>query len=168
MNFEDVIDLYTKLENLNIKIWIDGGWGVDILLGKQTRFHKDMDIAIQEKDVPALRKLLEAEGYKQIREDNKWNFVLRDDFGKEVDVHSFIFDKDGNVIDGIMYPPASLTGTASINGHTLRCIPPEFMVKFHSGYELKEKDFKDVSAICEKFNIELPQEYYKFLKPDSQ
>jgi hypothetical protein len=32
------------------------------------------------------------------------------------------------------------------------------MVKFHSGYELKKKDFQDVSALCEKFGIELPQE----------
>jgi hypothetical protein len=40
------------------------------------------------------------------------------------------------------------------------------MVKFHSGYELKDKDFKDVSALCQKFGIELPQEYTKFTKPE--
>jgi hypothetical protein len=38
------------------------------------------------------------------------------------------------------------------------------MVKFHSGYELKEKDFTDVSALCEKFGLELPQEYVSFQK----
>ena len=32
----DVVALYTELESLGIKIWIDGGWGVDALLGKQT------------------------------------------------------------------------------------------------------------------------------------
>ena len=31
------------------------------------------------------------------------------------------------------------------------------MVRFHSGYDLKEKDFRDVSALCEKFGIELPE-----------
>ena len=36
------------------------------------------------------------------------------------------------------------------------------MVKFHSGYELKEKDFQDVAALCEKFGIELPQGCVQF------
>ena len=39
----DVIDCYTTLENLGIEIWVDGGWGVDALLGEQTRPHKDLD-----------------------------------------------------------------------------------------------------------------------------
>jgi lincosamide nucleotidyltransferase A/C/D/E len=43
------------LEKLGIEIWVDGGWGVDALLGEQTRPHKDLDIAIQQKDVPQLR-----------------------------------------------------------------------------------------------------------------
>jgi len=34
MEEKDVIDLYCKLKNLDIKIWIDSGWGVDALLGK--------------------------------------------------------------------------------------------------------------------------------------
>jgi lincosamide nucleotidyltransferase A/C/D/E len=125
-----------------------------------------LDIAIQDKDVPKLRELLEAQGYKQVREESKWNFVLRDDDGHEIDVHSFIFDGKGNVVEGIMYPAASLTGTGVIADLTVRCISPEYMVKFHSGYDLKEKDFRDVSALCEKFGIELPEEYHHFKKTD--
>jgi hypothetical protein len=36
------------------------------------------------------------------------------------------------------------------------------MVKFHSGYELTEKDYQDVSAICEKYGMDLPDEYSRF------
>jgi lincosamide nucleotidyltransferase A/C/D/E len=61
-----------------------------------------------------------------------------------------------------MYPADSLTGTGIIAGKDVRCISPEWMVKFHSGYELKEKDFRDVSALCEKFGIRLPEDYLKF------
>jgi lincosamide nucleotidyltransferase A/C/D/E len=157
-----VIELYNGLENLGIKIWIDGGWGVDVLLGKQTRPHKDLDIAIQEKDVPELRKMLTAKGFKQVREDSKWNFVLSDEPGHEVDVHSFVFSDEGEVIEGIMYPAESLTGTGIINGHSLQCIKAEYAVKFHNGYELQEKDFRDVAAICEKFNLQLPEAYVNF------
>lgn len=42
---EDVLALYTALHELGIQIWIDGGWGVDALLGEQTRPHQDLDIA---------------------------------------------------------------------------------------------------------------------------
>jgi hypothetical protein len=30
----DVTELYRQLEVLGIEIWIDGGWGVDALLGE--------------------------------------------------------------------------------------------------------------------------------------
>jgi len=169
----DVTDCYTTLENLGIEIWVDGGWGVDALLGEQTRPHKDLDIAIQQKDVPKLRELLEARGYKDIKleEAQPWNFVLGDDKDHEIDVHVIVFDDKRNglygpVEKGIMYHAASLTGSGAIDGHTVKCISPEWMVKFHSGYELKDKDFKDVSALCKKFGIELPEEFAHFKKPD--
>jgi len=44
----------------------------------------------------------------------------------------------------------------------VRCISAEWAVKFHSGYELKEKDFRDVSALCQKFGIGLPATYERF------
>jgi lincosamide nucleotidyltransferase A/C/D/E len=162
----DALELYRALERLGVEIWIDGGWGVDALLEKQTRTHKDLDIAIQEKDVPKLRELLGSRGYGDIKleEARPHNFVLADAKGHEIDVHVIALDGKGNGIygpaeDGQMYPAASLTGTGKIDGHEIRCISPEWVVKFHSGYELKEKDLEDVSAICEKFGIELPEEY---------
>ena len=69
MEEKDVIDLYCKLKNLNMQIWIDGGWGVDALLHRQTRIHKDLDITIQQKDIPAFRKLMETQAYEEIKLD---------------------------------------------------------------------------------------------------
>ena len=51
MTSGDVIELYSTLGALGVEIWIDGGWGVDALLGGQTRPHKDLDISIEKKDV---------------------------------------------------------------------------------------------------------------------
>ena len=39
-----------------------------------------------------------------------------------------------------MYP-AALTGRETIIGQTVRCISPEWTIKFHSGYELETKDY---------------------------
>lgn len=159
MTSSDVIDFYTRMKKRRIKIWIDGGWGIDALLSKQTRSHRDLDIAIERKNVAKLRKFLETQGYKEVKRDNQWNFVLGDNRGHEIDVHVFVFDDKGNVVKGITYPANSLTGTGTIDGHIVRCISPEYMVRFHSGYELKDKDFKDIFAICKKFGIALPKEY---------
>lgn len=169
MTAADVLSLYSELENLGIIIWIDGGWGVDALLGEQTRPHKDLDIAVQQKDVSTLRKLLQARGFKEIKlgEARPWNFVLGDENGREIDFHVIVIDDKGNGLygpaeKGEMYPAASLTGTGSINSRKVKCISPEWMVKFHSGYELRNKDFRDVSALCEKFGIQLPEAFAKF------
>jgi len=169
MTAADVIHLYTQLENQRIKIWVDGGWSVDALLSKQTRPHKDLDIAIQWKDVPQLREFLGAQGYKQIKEDSKWNFVLSDDHGREIDVHAFIFDDQGNVVEGIMYPAASLTGTGTIDGHAVRCISPKYMVEFLAPWIHKwpEKYVPAVLALCKKYGLELPKEYIDYLRSQS-
>src|SRR5713226_422570 len=169
MTAADVISLYTELQKLSINIWVDGGWGVDALICEQTRPHKDLDIAIQQRDIPQLRALLEARCYKELRlEDAKpWNFVLGDENGREIDVHVIVLDNEGNGLygppeKGEMYPAASLTGKGEIGGYAVRCISPEWMVKFHSGYQLKQKDFQDVSALCKKFGIDLPAVYKQF------
>jgi len=62
-----VLALYNALENLGVQIWVDGGWGVDALLENETRAHKVLDIAIQEKDLPKFRQLLESSDYKEIK-----------------------------------------------------------------------------------------------------
>ena len=171
MKATDVIDLYSELENLGIFIWIDGGWGVDALLEKQTRPHRDLDIAIQQKDLQPFREFLTIRGYKEIKLEiaRPHNFVLADNQGREIDVHVIVFNDQGDGIygpveNGEMYPAASLTGSGIIDNHSVRCIAPEWAVNFHSGYELAAKDFQDVSALCEKFGIELPEAYARFLE----
>lgn len=166
MKASGIIQIYSMLTKNGIDTWIDGGWCVDALLGEQTRPHADVDIVVQQKDVPKLRKLLGALGYKEaIRDDTSaWNFVLSDGKGDLVDVHAIVFDAEGNglygpVEKGIMYPAASLTGKGTINCQPVKCISAEYLVKFHTGYELDENDFKDVMALCERFGIEYPKEY---------
>src|SRR5260221_9987688 len=94
----DVIDLYTTLQKLGVEIWIDGGWGVDALLGEQTRAHSDLDIAIEQKDVAVLRRFLEERGYREIKLGiaRPWNFVLGDASGRAIDVHVTDVDEKGN------------------------------------------------------------------------
>ena len=164
MTAGDVVEIVQLLNQNHIDVCIDGGWGVDALLGEQTRTHGDLDIAVQHRDVAQVRALLEARAYKDVpRDDTRdCNFVLGDNQGHQIDVHSYTFDSAGNHVYGVEYPADSLTGTGSVNGHPVSCISPEWMVKFHTGYELDANDYRDVLALCQRFDIELPSEYGRF------
>jgi len=76
-----------------------------------------------------------------------------------IDFHTFTFDKRGELVFGLPYPPDSLTGSGSVLGHPVRCITPQWLVQFHTGYTLDENDYQDVSALCRRYHLELPAEY---------
>jgi len=164
MTANDVVEIIKLIEQNGIEVYVDGGWGVDALLGEQTRIHEDLDIAVPHKFVPKLRELLEARGYKDVpRDDTRdCNFVLGDDKGHLVDIHSYTFDENGENIYGVAYKPHHLTGTGTINGYPVKCPPPDVMVEFHTGYELDETDYHDTKALCERFSFLLPRDYDKF------
>ncbi len=164
MTAQDVVKIARLFERNHIDFCIDGGWGVDALLGEQTRSHADLDIAVPHKDVPQIRALLEANGYRDVpRDDTRdCNFVLGDDSGRLIDIHSYTFDAAGKLVFGVAYPIDSLAGHGSIAGHPVKCITAEWMVKFHSGYVLDRNDYLDVKALCRRFGFELPAEFEPF------
>ena len=47
MRAEEVTALYTLLAEREVRVWVDGGWGIDALLAEQTRQHKDFDALVQ-------------------------------------------------------------------------------------------------------------------------
>ena len=165
MTANDAVEIIKLMEENDIVVIVDGGWGVDALLGEQTRTHEDLDVAVFHKDVPKIRALLEARGYQDVpRDDTRdCNFVLGDDQGRLFDIHSCTFDEAGNNIFGVEYPYDSLMGSGSINGYPVRCITPDWMVKFHVGYKLDENDYHDTRLLCERFGIDLPSEYEGFV-----
>jgi len=163
---QQVIELYERLDNLHIPIWLDGGWGVDALLEEQTRMHEDLDIVIEEKNLESFLNLIQSIGYAKLnREDSKpWNFVLG--FGEtlEIDVHVVNFDACGNGIYGPkakrgFYPAYAFEGVGKLGGTSLACLTPEYQIESHTGYILREKDFQDVSSLCERFNLKKPDGY---------
>ncbi len=160
MNSKYVIELYEILNDLGIEIWIDGGWAVDALLGKQTRSHQDLDIAVECKNLSKLREYLEKQNYKEIErdEDKKWDWVLRDNDEHEIEVHSFSFDDNGKIVeenywDG--YSSDSLSGKGVINTQEVRCVSLEQLIKTHNPEKrkLKDTDYKDMELLSKKFDF---------------
>jgi lincosamide nucleotidyltransferase A/C/D/E len=165
MKAENVLSLVGLLEVRGIEVWLDGGWGVDALLGRQTRSHRDLDIVIEQEQVPRLRQLLAARGFKdEPRDDTRpWNFVLADGRGLEVDVHAITFDAEGNGVygppdKGELYPAASLTGIGQVQARDVRCISLEWQVKFHSRSDANENDRHDLAALSDRFGATLSED----------
>jgi lincosamide nucleotidyltransferase A/C/D/E len=169
MTADDVCAFLTEMNAAGVRVWLDGGWAVDACLGTQTRPHADLDIVIEERDVPAVVSTLEQRGYGPVpRPDTRpWNFVLGDDHGRQIDFHVIVLDGHGRGVygppeNGDSYPPESLIGRGTIEGRTVACITPEWLVRFHTGYPVDVTDWADVSALCERFDIPVPNEYRRF------
>lgn len=164
MTAEGALELLRLFDLHHIEVVVDGGWAVDALLGEQTRRHVDLDIAIARQFVPSLRTLLAGLGYSDIlpEDSTEYNFVLGDEHGHHLDIHIYAFDEQGNLVYGLPYPIESLTGHGNILGYPVRCITPEWLVKYHTGYPLDEKDLQDVRAICMRYGIEMLDEYGRF------
>jgi lincosamide nucleotidyltransferase A/C/D/E len=164
MDASDVVELVDFLQQHGLQVHVDGGWAIDALLGMQTRNHDDLDIAIPHAQVPLLRSLLVTRGFHERPQTDSWecNFVLADAGDRRLDVHSYTLDTAGKNVSGVPYAAEHLTGTGVIAGRPVRCIDPEWLVKFHTRYELDERDYHDVRLLCERFGLPLPDEYSKF------
>jgi lincosamide nucleotidyltransferase A/C/D/E len=158
-----VVQLLQRLGTAGIDVWLDGGWAVDAALGEQTRPHKDVDIILRASDIPALQRVLGRRGFKVRDGGTASNFVLSDEFGREVDVHAIVFDESGNGVyrmeDGSdwIFPAAGFSGMGSIGGLDVRCLSPEVQVLCHAhGYVPAEKDLRDMELLRARFGVELP------------
>ena len=132
MEGAELVRLLDLLEGHGIAAWIDGGWGVDALLGETTREHDDLDLVIELKDSEALIGVLTAEGYALVAGAAPKSFVLVDDLGRQVDVHPVRFDerRGGGVYlmdDGRewVYPAEGFVGEGSVVGRRVHCLSPE-------------------------------------------
>lgn len=78
-------------------------------------------------------------------------------------MHAIVCDAEGHGLygpaeKGVMYPAASLSGTGVVGGRTVQCTSAEYMVTRRTRYTPRESDLRDVSALCERFGIDYPEE----------
>ncbi len=84
--------------------------------------------------------------------------MLEHEDGRIVDVHAYLLDTNGENIGGVPYRAEHLCGKASIRRHDIRCVPPQWLVNFHSGYALDHDDCHDVLKLCKKFGLHVPDD----------
>jgi lincosamide nucleotidyltransferase A/C/D/E len=161
MHAADVIEVVEALQEAGVDVWLDGGWGVDALLEKQTREHDDLDVVVGVDHVSRLIVVLANLGFTEIK---TWPgspevIVLRDPNDRRVDVHPVRFDIEGNGVQKIeggrewTYPAAGFAGAGTVEGRSVRCLTPEVQILCHAGYELDEDDVRDIAALRARFGL---------------
>jgi lincosamide nucleotidyltransferase A/C/D/E len=163
MDARSLIRAVDRLERDDIDVWLDGGWGVDALLGEEAREHDDLDLVAELRHSERIVELLRGLGYKVVAGAPPKCFVLVDEIGRQVDVHPVTFDAEGGGVyemDGghWVYPAQGFSGQGTVEGRTVRCLTPKVQVLVHAGYELGDKDYRELQLLRERFGVDLPRE----------
>ena len=166
MEVDEVVRIVDCVATSSLGMWIDGGWGVDALLEEEMREHDDLDVVIDLGHVDLFKEALARLGYEHVAGEAPKSFILGDALGHQVDVHPVVLDagRGGGVYvteEGgeWVYPEAGFSGRGRIGGREVRCLTPEVQVLVHDGYELEEKDYRELFMLHERFGVELPAKY---------
>lgn len=164
MEARDVLDILAMFERAAIDVWVEGGWGVDALLGAQNRDHGDLDLIVDEPRAAETQALLADAGFEIIFEEPPGHFSLMDGRGRIVDLNVVSPDRYGdrwniNRTYGRGepdYPFDSFT-YGWIGGTRVGCLGPQTQVAHHVGYETEEVDKFDVALLRERFDVPVPE-----------
>src|SRR5690606_35393426 len=139
-------------KELDAKVWIAGGWGVDALVGQQTRQHHDVDIAFNTQQEETIIEKFTSLAVTVEEDDRPTRFVLRHTDGREIDMHPVAFDEAGNgrqLVPGkepFFYPNGCFT-EGFIHGRQVPCLTAQQLVTFHLGYTPLEKDKHNIKML---------------------
>lgn len=162
MTGDDVIEILDALGHEDVGVWIDGGWGVDALIGEETRPHRDLDLALDRASLNRAKTILEKLGFDHDSAAEPGlpaRLVMRDGRGRQVDLHPLVFDVAGSGWQQLSqsgrawgrYPAEHLRATGGIRGRSVRCLSPELQVRFRLAHEWTESDEHDLRLLVHAF-----------------
>src|SRR5215212_11089709 len=164
MEGDEVIRVIGALEARGIPAGITGGWGIDALLGEQTRRHGDVDLGIDARSVAQAIGALAELGYAVATDARPARVELVAANGR-VDLHPVRWQADGSGIqlgvadERFVYPAGSLEADGTIAGQAVKCGTPALQLAFHSDYEPRPHDRRDMAALADRFGLSLPASY---------
>ena len=139
----DILGVHAVLDAVEtLDIIVDGGWGIDAKIGRQTRAHADLDLVVRERQRADVIQAIAG-------------------FGDAVDLH-WLDDADVQVLadgSGFHYPMALAAGM--IGTRSVRCFTPEVDVLLHWGYPPDAKDHADLAALRDATGVSLPHPFLR-------
>jgi lincosamide nucleotidyltransferase A/C/D/E len=160
MPSERVPEVMEALESRDVRAWVAGGWGVDALIGEETRPHADLDIVFdstadgEERAFSALTGL----GFRVMRREavpgRIWTerIALSDREAQVVDLHPVRLEGDAVRVvraDGsdVLLPAHDAFAAGTLAGRRVPCLSAVLQAELHRGYEAEVKDRLDMERL---------------------
>jgi lincosamide nucleotidyltransferase A/C/D/E len=149
----DVVEIVSGLAAAGVEARLGGGWGIDALVGRQTREHRDLDLAIDAELLPAAEAALGALGFA-VSTDWLPVRVELSEGCRHIDVHPLNYRVDGSAwqagLEGTRFEyPADAWVRGSVGGTGVVCLSATRQRLFHSGYPPRPVDLHDLALLEE-------------------
>ena len=168
MRAVDVVQVLDELDGAGVSAWLAGGWGVDALLGRQTRRHHDLDIVVNGNDGSERRAVAVLEGLGYVTVEARapagnWmplKAVLRDRRGRTIELLPVPLQSDGTTMvlsrpAGPSVLPAALA-VGQIAGRPAPCLGPAVQLTFHAGFTPTAGQRRDEALLRARFGRGTP------------
>jgi len=171
MKMEQVLTVLAALEAQDVPVCLAGGWGVDALVGRQTRSHDDLDIVIDnyEHEVQRAVEALAPLGFRLIESYQRPVLmpritVLEDDSGRLMDLNSIDWQRLSTRVASLgaddVTPLAlrrKVIASGTLGGRPVPCLSAEAQLLFHDGFDLSLPQQLDVRVLRDELETSPPK-----------
>jgi lincosamide nucleotidyltransferase A/C/D/E len=153
-----VLTVTDAIAAAGLRCWVAGGWGIDALLGRQTRRHYDLDLVISDTpdDVERMGRVLAREGFRLVVRDSRAGVFMpvrhcwQDGQGRTVEIMPVaLYEPPPGVVAELAQrrPWEQLFTRGTIGGRDVPCLSASLQFMLHEGYDTRSKDRADVAAL---------------------
>ena len=151
MTAAEVVRIVAWLDAHGVVHQINGGWGVDGLVGRQTRPHQDLDVFVDEEHEGAFLAWLTSRGYRVTEDWRPVRVELTSPQGR-VDVHPMRVDEAGNGVqqglgDEVYVHAAEHRVIGRIDGQEVVVASAERARELRTGYPPRAVDLHDLALL---------------------
>jgi hypothetical protein len=159
----EVLRVVAAVEAEGVACWLGGGWGVDALLGFESRWHGDLDLVVDDHDaaLPRVAAALEGLGYRWRSSDRGAVWLPhRSAFESSRGYRIEMLGIDWEVLEtawSLLRPtPTALPrhllrercfATGVVGGRLVNCLSEDAQRLFHCGYPPRDGDLQDLSHL---------------------
>jgi ribosomal protein S18 acetylase RimI-like enzyme len=165
MGFGPLWEVLDRLADLDVRL--GGGWGVDVLAGRVTRAHHDVDVFVPIDDVAAAAARFTGDGLPVVSDEAPSRVVLGREGALRVDLNGLVYRSNGDAVqlgtegDIEVFPSWAWT-EQQMEGRRVVCLTAEAQRLKHRGYRGRPVDGPDVEAIA---HIDEPPRFDPSVRP---
>ncbi|MCP2166740.1 nucleotidyltransferase domain-containing protein [Goodfellowiella coeruleoviolacea] len=159
MTAATVLRVLELLRAADVAVWIAGGWGIDALVGRQTRTHEDLDLLHNVEHEDRAVQVLADNGFRLTLDLRPVRFVLTGPGAAQLDLHPLAFAPDGSAVQaaddagGTFDYPAECFVTGRIGRTEVPCVSTAQQIHFHQGYQPRARDLHDMAQLRAAFGV---------------